>query len=227
MTQRVFVIVPAFNESTVVLGATLERVLSEGFEAVLVDDGSLPSLESVANIMRIHYLRHLVNLGQGASLQTGMDYALAEGADVIVHFDADGQHDSSDIKRFIDCLVSGNYDVVLGSRFLRPEDWRAVPSTRRVLLKIARFVNGLFTGLWLTDAHNGFRVFTRSGATKIRLQENRMAHATEVLHQICQKKLSYCEIPTHIRYTEYSRTKGQTALNSLDILIDLIKNKVL
>ena len=225
--DRIFIVIPAFNESPEVVDDTLKKVLQKKYEVVLVDDGSSRDVMTRSHRHAVHYLRHSINLGQGASLQTGMDYALQNGADIIVHFDADGQQNVDDIGKFISRLQADNLDVVLGSRFLKAEDSAAVPKGRRLVLRLARLVNGIFTGLWLTDAHNGFRVFNRSGAMKIRLTENRMAHASEILRLIKKNGLRYCEVPTHIVYTEYSKAKGQTAINSFNILIDLIKNRIL
>ena len=88
-------------------------------------------------------------------------------------------------------------------------------------------VNGLTTGLWLSDAHNGFRAMTREAATKIYLRENSFAHASEILLQIRIQKLRYVERSTNIIYSEYSKEKGQSNLNAINILIDLLIRKVL
>jgi len=224
--QRIFVVIPVYNEKPSVLEATLNKIIEKGYEAVLVDDGSAEEYRISRSNTPIHYLRHNINLGQGAALQTGMDYALSCGADIIIHFDADGQHEANDIDKFVNRLREG-YDVVLGSRFLHPKDKEVVPKGRRLILRVARIINGVFTGLWLSDAHNGFRALSRSAALKIRIRENRMAHATEILQIIKEQKLKYCEVPTRITYSDYSKAKGQNAANSINILIDVIKNKVL
>jgi glycosyltransferase involved in cell wall biosynthesis len=174
----------------------------------------------------IHYLRHPINLGQGAALQTGMDYAKAQGAEAVIHFDADGQHDKNDIPQFLAALETG-VDVVIGSRFLRESDLAQVPKGKRLVLRCARIVNGVFTGMWLTDAHNGFRALGRKALEAIDLTENRMAHATEIMSQIRAAKLTVKEVPVTIRYTDYSQAKGQKWTNSLNILIDLILNKIM
>ncbi|GAB1445678.1 glycosyltransferase family 2 protein [Flammeovirgaceae bacterium] len=226
MKQNIFVVIPAFNEKPSILETTLTKIIEKGYEVVLVDDGSTDELHVNEKRASIHCLRHSINLGQGAALQTGMDYALLCGADIIVHFDADGQHEANDIDKFVNKLREG-YDVILGSRFLDSKDREAVPKGRRLILRIARIVNGIFTGLWLSDAHNGFRAFSRPAVMKIRIRENRMAHATEILHLIKKQKLKYCEMPTRITYSDYSKAKGQNAINSVNILIDVIKNKIL
>jgi hypothetical protein len=109
---------------------------------------------------------------------------------------------------------------------LRSDDVRRVPPQRRVLLRAARVVNFLLTGLWLTDAHNGFRAMSRDAATKLELKENGFAHATEILAQIRRAKLRYVERPTQIEYTEYSRAKGQKFTSAFNILLDLLLGRV-
>ena len=121
--------------------------------------------------------------------------------------------------------MSHKLDIILGSRFA-PSASANLTSVRRLVLQAARFVNYVFTGVLLTDAHNGLRVMTRSAAEKIRLKENGMSHATEFLSIIKQFQLNYAELPVHIHYTEYSKRKGQTLWNSFRIFFDLLLNKV-
>ena len=223
MNKRVFVIIPTYNEGTVIR-QTIQS-LGNQYAIVVVDDASRDDTYAKIKDLPVYYLRHDINLGQGAALQTGMTFALQEGADIVVHFDADGQHNPGDINRFIDELEAKNVDIVLGSRFLRNTDRRAIPPLRRLLLQLGRFVNGLLAGLWLSDAHNGFRVMNRRSLSCIQLRENRMAHATEILMQIKRHHLSYVECPTHIEYTAYSKVKGQRWQGSIDILIDVFINK--
>lgn len=223
--NHVYIVIPCYNEGEI-LRKTVEALLPLGYEVVVVDDGSYEDPHETLADLTIHYLRHPINLGQGAALQTGMDYARSQGADAVIHFDADGQHDKDDIPRFLAALEAGA-DVVVGSRFLRESDLAHVPKGKRLLLRCARIVNGLFTGMWLTDAHNGFRALGRKALETIDLTENRMAHATEIMSQIRIAKLKVAEIPVTIHYTEYSQAKGQKWTNSLNILIDLILNKIM
>ena len=223
MTDQVFILIPSFNEGKVIRQTI--RSLGDQYNIVLIDDASTDDTANAVRDLPVHYLRHDINLGQGAALQTGMDFALQQGADIVVHFDADGQHNPADIERFITMLTDQQVDVVLGSRFMRQDDFLAIPRLRRMLLRVARIVNGLLTGLWLSDAHNGFRVMNRQALRAIQLKENRMAHATEILMQIRRQQLRYVECPTHIVYTEYSQVKGQRWQGAIDILIDVFINK--
>ena len=225
MSGSIFVIVPAFNEESA-LHSTLESLIGSGYTILVVDDGSKDKTWSIISSMPVHALRHPVNLGQGAALQTGMTYALQQGAEVMVHFDADGQHSIEDIATLVEPIVHQQVDIVFGSRFLQQADAQAVPPVKRLLLKGAVVVNGLLTGIWLSDAHNGLRAFSRKAAQEIRLSENGYAHATEILSEIRKKKLRYLERPAHVTYSDYAMKKGQPIWNSINIVIDVLLRKV-
>lgn len=225
MESSIFVIVPAYNEEHVIR-ATLKPLIESSYSVVVIDDGSSDDTWSILVNLDVYALRHPINLGQGAALQTGMTFALRQGAEIIVHFDADGQHRVEDIDLLIEPLRRGEADVVLGSRFLRQTDAQAVPFLKRMLLKIAVIVDGLITGVWLSDAHNGFRALTREAAKKIHLHENRFAHASEILSQIRRQRLRYIERPTTIVYSDYSRAKGQSMWNAFNIVTDLLLRRL-
>lgn len=219
--RRIFIVIPAYNEGRVIAHTVQKLRRLYDYSIVVVDDCSTDDTEAILQQFDTYYLRHNVNLGQGAALQTGMSFALRQNAALVVHFDADGQHNQDDIPRFVEQALDGTCDIVLGSRFKRAEDMEAVPPLRRLLLRVATLVNGVTTGMWLSDAHNGFRVLTPKALASIRLRENRMAHATEILSQIRKHNLRYTELPTHIIYTDYSKEKGQSWSNAFNILLDL------
>ncbi|MDA9101379.1 glycosyltransferase family 2 protein [Omnitrophica bacterium] len=223
--QSVFIIVPVHNEGKVIR-KTLEPLLEQGYTVVAVDDGSTDDTLGQLQGLKIHILKHPLNLGQGAALQTGFEYALRKGAQYVVTFDGDGQHRCCDIESLLKLLRGGTVDVALGSRFLLKSHAREIPFRRRVLLLGARIVNCLLTGVWLSDAHNGLRALTAEAVAKIRLTENGFAHASEIIFQIKQLKLHYVEVPTKVRYSQYSRAKGQSAWNAFNIVIDLLLRRV-
>jgi polyprenyl-phospho-N-acetylgalactosaminyl synthase len=235
---KLAVIVPVFNEGER-LKAFLELLVPalfslppqlagryEAYAVVLVDDGSkLPVTPEApkgydGDRLGIYSLRHLVNLGQGAALQTGIAYARdLLGCDAFVTMDADGQHQPDDLPTLLAALDDA--DMVFGNRFA--EGAPPMPRLRRLLLKAAVGFESLVTGVRLHDAHNGFRCFNRRTADLMHLRQNRMAHATEFKQIVAREKLRYREAPVHIRYTSESLRKGQKNIGSLVILKELVR----
>jgi glycosyltransferase involved in cell wall biosynthesis len=222
---KVMVIVPTYNEGAVVKN-TVQQLLKTGHTIVVVDDGSRDEPAGLQSLP-IVYLRHPVNLGQGAALETGMSYALRAGADIVVHFDADGQHDYRQIDRLLAPILNGTADVALGSRFLSGEDAARVPWPKRIVLRGGILVSWMLTGVRLSDAHNGFRALSRHALECIHLRENGFAHATEILQRLHDAKLRYIEVPITVVYSAYSRQKGQPIWNSVNILLDLLTARIL
>ncbi len=224
--MKVFVIVPVFNES-----GSIEHVLRDlllrGYKIIVVDDGSADGSFEKINKLPVSVIHHSFNLGQGAALQTGMELAKKMDADIVVHFDADGQHSSDDIEKLIEPLKAGECDIVFGSRFLHERGMKAIPYLRRILLQLARIVDWLFTGILLSDAHNGLRALNRIALDKILIFENGMAHATEIIILSRRHHLRFMEVPVTIQYTPYSRRKGQSPWNALHIFLSLVFKKLL
>lgn len=220
--KNAWVVIAAYREAPIIR-SVVEGLFSYVERVVVVDDHSRDATGDEAYAGGADVLTHPINRGQGASLRTGTQYALAKGADMIVHFDADGQHLASDIPQFLDALAGGA-DVALGSRFMK--DSNAIPPLRRFVLRCGILFTWLFSGIKLSDTHNGFRAFTRRAASQIIIRENRMAHASEILHEIVRLRLSYSEVPTTILYTVYSKSRGQSSWNSFSILWRIIWRKL-
>ncbi len=217
--KQTWFVIAAYNEESVIRSVVTE-VRSTYTNVIVVDDGSTDDTGREAIGAGAILVAHSVNLGQGAALQTGITFALRRQAEYIVTFDADGQHRVKDVDAMLDALHAENCDVVLGSRFYGTTE--NLPRLRWLTLKAAIFFTRLSTGLQLTDTHNGLRVIRAEAAKRIRLHQNGMAHASELLEQIAELNLSYTEVPVTIRYTEYSLKKGQKLSNSLNILMDLL-----
>lgn len=218
--DRTWFVVPLFNEGTVV-GDVIRDLRTRYPLVVCVDDGSGDDSAQVARDAGAAVVRHPFNMGQGAVLKTGIDYALRDPQmQQVVTFDADGQHQVDDAAAMIRLRESDGVDVVLGSRFL---DGRTTPSRlKRLVLRGAVWYSNLTSGVKLTDAHNGLRVLGREACEKITIEQNRMAHASELVEEIGRHRLSVAEHPVHILYTDYSRSKGQSVLNSVNIVIDML-----
>ena len=222
--MKIFIIVPAYNEEGTIR-STVTGLLEQYKDIVVVDDGSSDATFGALETLPVHRLRHILNRGQGAALQTGLDYAILQGADIVVTFDADGQHLVDDIATLIEPLSQGTADVVLGSRFLGHAE--NIPWPRWVMLRVAVWVTRYLSGLQVSDTHNGLRAMTRGAAIKIKLTMDRMTHASEILDIIGREKLRYLERPVTIRYTAHSLKKGQSTWDALQLFIKLMEERLL
>lgn len=220
----VWIVVPVFNEGPVI-GEVIRDLLSLYPNVVAIDDGSDDEtykrlLETGATV-----IRHVVNVGQGAALRTGIDYALSRGARMVVTFDGDGQHNVADIERLLEPLRTSDIDIALGSRFLGPR--QDIPTGRKLLLRAAVVFTRVMSGIRLTDAHNGLRAMTANAARQLDIQQPRMAHASEILQGIVNHRLRYVEVPVTVTYTARTRRKGQVTLDALNIVFDLAIRRLL
>lgn len=227
--ENTYWIIPSFNEGESLLGvcADLQERGITPDRIVLVDDGSTSGVLSKESTTPsdVIVIRHFINLGQGAALQTGIDYALSVGADFLVTFDADGQHDVSDALAMLERLeVDGSLECVIGSRFLG----QAVdmPTSRKLTLKLGILFTYFVTGHLFSDVHNGLRVFRSNFFKHFSFSENRMEHASEILEYLARNKHLFDEHAVTIRYTNYSLEKGQSSGNAIRIAAKTILNKL-
>ena len=223
--EDVWLVVPLYDEATVIGNVVREALLTFP-KVVCVDDGSSDRSADLAEQAGAAVVRHPVNLGQGAALQTGFDYALADPAmRYVVTYDADGQHQIRDVEVMLERIRQGDVRVVFGSRFL--DERTEASAGKRLVLRAAVAYTNATTGTRLTDAHNGLRVLHRDVVEQLDITQNRMAHASEIVAQIGSMrfdgaKVAYAEEPVHILYTDYSKAKGQSLWNAVNILAELI-----
>jgi len=217
----VWVVIPLYNEATVV-GDVIEGVSVSYENVVCVDDGSSDDSAAVARAAGATVIQHPVNLGQGAALQTGFMWALRRRARYVITFDSDGQHRAEDANAMLQVARDQDVAIVFGSRFL---DDRTDPGfLKTVVLGLAVKFTRWTTGLKLTDAHNGLRVIRDDALRQIEIKQDRMAHGSEIVTLLARTRLPWREHPVHVLYTDYSKAKGQSLWNSVNILIDLLVN---
>lgn len=221
--HEVALVIPIFNEGPVI-GEVIRDAAKTFSTIICVDDGSSDHSAKTAREAGAIVLRHPVNLGQGAALQTGFDYIKNyTSIPYLATYDADGQHCTQDVSAMYILAKEKNLAVVFGSRFLN--DKTQIPKIKRLILKTAAFFTAKSTGMKLTDAHNGLRLLRRDALDHINLSQNRMAHASQIVSQVAASNLAWAESPVEIKYTEYSKAKGQSLLNSVNIVTDLLIGK--
>jgi len=215
----VWIVIPAFNEAAVI-GEVIADVRAVFDHVVCVDDGSTDGTGEIARRAGAHLVRHPINLGQGAAIQTGVEYARTQpGAKVFATFDADGQHRVKDLAAMIDRLSAGDVDIVIGTRFGTHQGSRP-PFLKRLVLRTAARLSRRGRRLGLTDTNNGLRVFNKKVADGLDITMNGMSHANEFIMLIDENHWRVAEEPVEVLYTEYSKSKGQPLLNGVNIIFD-------
>lgn len=218
--MKVLAIIPAYNEETTI-AEVLERTRPFVDGVIVVDDGSTDRTGEVARLHGACVIRHVVNRGLGAALGTGFAAARRAGADVALTLDADLQHDSSEIPKFIHAIQNGA-EVVIGSRMLLGR----MPWYRRVANTLGNLVTLVLFGAWVSDSQSGFRAFTRFALSKINVRTNHMEVSSEIVSEARRHALPLAEVPILAIYTDYSLSKGQNALVGLKTLFKLIVRRL-
>jgi len=223
--SKIFAVVPAYNEEKGV-SKVIKDLKKYKYNIVIVDDASADNTVKVVNKFKnLILVKQRANQGQGAALRIGIKRALKEGADIIITFDADGQHQAKEIKDLVAPIEKGIADISLGSRFLTKKT--KMPLSREILLKGSVLVERIFLGVKLTDAHNGFRAMSRKAARKIKIKENRMAHASEIIKEISRNNLRYAEVPVEIIYNRETLENGTGSYSTaIGILMKILSWKI-
>ena len=224
MQREVGVIIPVYNEAKIIK-QTISDVLKVYPVVICVNDGSTDSTSAEIRKTKAILIEHPINIGQGGALQTGLEFGLQfPKIKYFVTFDADGQHNIKDTEKMIKILRAGDADIVLGSRFLGKA--QHISRTKRSFLRCAVWFTNRLSGVRLTDTHNGLRACNRKVAAQLNITMPGMAHASEIIDKIGYNKWKYKEVPATITYSDYSKSKGQSMLNSVNIVIDLLMSKV-
>ena len=222
--MKTYIIIPAYNEEKTIAKVIKDLKKNKYENIIIIDDGSKDKTYEVAKKSGANVIKHIINRGQGAALKTGFDYALNKKADIVITFDADGQHLASEIKKIIAPVSNNSVDVALGSRFLKKIK---MPLIRKIFLKGGALIFLIMYGIRLTDSHNGFRAISKKALQKMDLKTDGMEHASEIIEEIAKKKIRFKEIPVTILYTDYSKAKGQSTWNAFSIFFRMIFKKLI
>jgi UDP-N-acetylglucosamine---dolichyl-phosphate N-acetylglucosaminyltransferase len=213
MKKKIFAIIPAYNEEKHIR-EIVRKTKKYASNVVVIDDGSKDKTSSVAERGRAIVLKHIVNLGKGAALKTGCDYAIKNKADFIIAIDADAQHDPKEIKKFIESLK--NHEIALGYRKLN----KKMP----LILKFGNwFINKTISflyGIKIKDSQCGYRAFTAKAYKKLRWKASDYSMESEIIAKIGKYKIPYDEIQIETIYSD--KYKGTTVLDGIKIIFNLI-----
>ncbi len=197
--KKVIVCVPAFNESKAI-GLIVSKAKAYASEVLVCDDGSSDRTAQVAEEAGAIVIRHDKNMGYGAAIVTLFEAAKTMNADIIVTLDSDGQHDPDQIPAVADPILTNGIDIVIGSRFLTPEDRGRVPMYRRIGIGIITLVTRLLSYDDITDAQSGFRAYSKNAIRKIKLDEKGMSISSELLIKAKRCNLTVTEVPIKVNY---------------------------
>ncbi len=221
--MKVFIVIPAFNEEKT-LSNVLFNVKKNYQNIVVVNDGSSDATQEIAERNQVIVCSHIINRGLGGALGTGIKKALMEQADIIVTFDADGQHQPDDIARLIDPILRGRADVVVGSRM---HSSSGMPWLRKMYNGLGNIITYLLFGMKVSDSQSGLRAFSRQAAYSLDLRANKMEVSSEIIREVKINKLKYLEIPIKAIYTDYSLSKGQGFFVGVKTFIKLVVLRIL
>lgn len=218
------IVIPIYNEAKAI-GGLLDELVKLGWanSVICIDDHSTDNSKDIILKYPVYYMRLIINRGQGGAIRTGNEAALKMGAKIIVHMDGDHQHKPTELPNLIKPILSGKYDVALGSRL---KDRRSMPIVRRIANGIGNFITRLLFGITVSDSQSGYRAISEKAARKMVLKTNGMEVCSEVISQIKRQKLRYIEVPITAVYTSYSLSKGQSFLKGIKTMIKLIVNRL-
>lgn len=220
--MKVVAVMPAYKEKDRIFAA-ISGIRPMVDQIIVVDDGSEDGTAEEARKTDAVVLVHAINRGQGAALKTGTVAALKLGADIIVHIDADGQHDPQAIPKLVGPIKEGKADVVFGSRFLGvpPE---GMPPVRRMVLVLGKLFSQFILGIprQMTDPQSGLRAMTAEAARRIDFKQDRMAHCSEILRLVTRSDLRWSEEAVRISYTEATLAKGNQTSDAFRIVWHLL-----
>jgi len=217
--MKITIGIPAFNEEKNIAGIILKlKKITD--DIIVCDDGSNDLTGEIAKKFGVELIKHEKNLGYGSAIKSIFNKAKEFDNDVLVTFDADGQHQIEDISKVIEPIISNQVDVVIGSRFLKETD--DVPGYRKLGIKLITKVTNLSIKQSLTDSQSGFRAYSKSVLEKLNLTDKGMGISTEILIKSSNHGFKIAEIPIKISY-EGETSSQNPVTHGTSVLASTIK----
>lgn len=218
--MKIYIVIPYYNERKHIQGVISDILSKNKHPIVVIDDGSSDGgLDDLVN-SKVTLIRHGVNLGKGAAMKTGAEYAFAQGADAVIFMDSDGQHRASDLSKFIYVLNERKCDIVFGTRNLS----MGVPVVRYFGNKIASIVVSILFGIYVSDSICGFRAVTKRGYLKTKWNSMGYGVEVEMVARAGKFGLKTFEVPVETIYHDH--VKGVTILDAFGIFVEVVKLKL-
>ena len=228
--RRVCVVVPAYNEATVigeVVKSAREVFLKSkkayDIDIVVVNDGSKDETANEAKKGGAIVINHILNSGAGSATLTGLAYARQHNYDIAATMDADGQHAPDDVLEGIKSIDQGNADLLIGSRLI---DSRGMSKIKVLGNKGLSLFTYLLFGINVTDSQSGLRIFSKRAIDGLQWKSTGYEFCSEMIWRAKQARMSVGEYPIKAIYTDYSRAKGQNNWNAINIVKRLCKQRI-
>ena len=218
--MKIIIGIPAFNEEKNIAGI-ISKLKRTTKDIIVCNDGSTDLTAEIAEEMGAIVINHEKNLGYGGAIRSIFLKAKNLNGDVLVTFDADGQHRIEDIDKVINPILEGKSDIVIGSRFLDDNE-KEVPQYRKVGIKVITKITNATIKKDLTDSQSGFRAYSKQVLNEIRPSESGMGVSTEILIKASSKNLKISEVPIKILYGENSSTHNPVVHGS-SVIFSTIK----
>lgn len=232
MKKKICIIIPAYNEAKVI-GGVIRDIVQQlktaekseyYFKVLVVDDGSSDDSAKIASDAGASVIQHVLNSGAGSATATGLRFALIHNYDIAATMDADGQHDIEDLLEGIAQIQKRNVDLLVGSRLINSAGMSRVKILgNRGLSLITEIVFGVRS----TDSQSGLRIFSKKAISKLQWKSSGYEFCSEMLWRAKQQKLSFDEYPIRAIYTDYSKSKGQSNWNAINIVKNLTKSRLM
>ena len=222
ITSEIYIILSSYNEEDT-LEEVVDGLVERGFKVLIIDDGSKDNTPTIAkNLVRkynpmVYYYRHRINVGLGGAIKTGIKAALKRGADIMITFDADGQHNPDDLYNMYPPLQEGKADIVIASR-----DFSDMPTGRRFGNTVMNYITYIFQGKMVTDSQSGLRAFTSDAARKLDLKSPQYGISSEIIGEIKRKNLRFMEVPMTTIYDERTIQKGTNTIVGIKIVLEIL-----
>jgi len=229
--MKLLIVIPAYNEA-IAIGAVLKKIPKKingikSIETVVVNDGSNDNTAEVSRKGKATVIDHLLNMGVGAATITGIEYAKRNGADIVVTMDADGQHNPADIEKLVKPIIGDKSDIVIGSRTKCIGKSCDMPWVKKAGNQLMNGMTFIFYRKWISDTQSGYKAISKKALTVIRLSLSGYEICSEIIGEASKRKLRIKEVPVQAIYTEYSKRKGQSILNAINIFIRLVTRSLM
>ena len=218
--MKVIIGIPAFNEEKNI-GSIVAKLKIKYDHVIVCDDGSSDMTETIASSLGAIVVKHSKNLGYGAAIKTIFNESKKIDGDVLVTFDADGQHQISEIDSVLKPLFENKADIVIGSRFLGTT--KNLPKYRKFGIKTITGLTNTMTGSNLSDAQSGFRAYSKNVLNEISPTDSGMGISTEILIKSSNKNMKITEVPITISYENNSHSQEPIS-HGASVIVSTIKH---